>query len=456
MKIWRSYINTIKRNCASPANAIKDLSYWRNNLFAGIIIFLLPLCIIALIPGVYWSFFTHHYIIAQADIAVIISILVIAFIKGIPIYIRKIVFIVSAYLLSCIMLYSVGLTGSGQLYLLIACIFSILIFPTKYSLWPAIANTFICVLVAVGVYYNMLPWPDNIQNSTGAWIAASSSLVFLSFLLSVLIPTLFNGLQATLYNEKNLAQQLSDEQKSLTYAMEMLEKKNMELGQFSYAASHDLQEPLRMVTGFLSQLEKKYENMLDDKGKQYIWFAVDGAKRMQKIIIDLLEFSHTGSQQGSTEDINLNELIKEIQILYCTEIEKKNATIMVETLPVIHSNKIALNQVFQNLISNSLKYCHAERKAIIKINAIEKEQHWQFSINDNGIGISKEDFEKVFIIFQRLHSKEKYPGTGIGLALTKKNIEQMGGEIWLESVEARPDDPVGRGSGSTFYFTIKK
>ncbi len=321
---------------------------------------------------------------------------------------------------------------------------------------PAIANTFICVLVAVGVYYKMLPWPDNMENSTGAWIAASSSVVFLSFLISMLIPKLFNGLQATLYNEKKLAQQLSDEQKSLTNAMELLEKKNVELEQFSYAASHDLQEPLRMVTGFLSQLEKKYENIIDAKGKQYIWFAMDGAKRMRQLISDLLEFSQIGRLQEATEDVDLNQLINEIRILYLTEIEKKDAKIIVEFLPVIHSNKIALSQVFQNLISNSLKYSHAEGEVIIKISAVEKEMHWQFSVNDNGIGISKEDFEKVFIIFQRLHGKEKYPGTGIGLAITKKNIEQMGGKIWLESEEGRPDDPVGRGSGSTFYFTIKK
>ncbi len=110
-----------------------------------------------------------------------------------------------------------------------------------------------------------------------------------------------------------------------------------------------------MVTGFLSQLEKKYANIIDAKGKQYIWFAMDGAKRMRQLIIDLLEFSHIGSKQVITEDINLNELINEIRNFYCTQIEKKNAKIIVEPLPIIHSHKIALNQVFQNLISNSLK-----------------------------------------------------------------------------------------------------
>ena len=346
------------------------------------------------------------------------------------------------------MIYSVGLLGSGQLYLLIACTFSILIFPTKYAAWPAIANTCIALLFAAASYFKLLPWRDNVDNSTGAWIATSSSLVFLSILVSRLIPTLFIGLQQTLVNEKNLSQKLSIQQASLKQTMGMLEKTNGELEQFSYAASHDLQEPLRMVTGFLNLLEKQYEPVLDAKGKQYISFALDGAKRMRQLIVDLLEFSQIGRKALTKEDINLPALIEEIRMLYSSEIEKKKATIVAERLPVIHSNRIALNQVFQNLISNSLKYCHAAAdNVVINISALEKEAHWQFCVSDNGIGISKENYHKVFVIFQRLHGKEKYPGTGIGLAITKKNIELLGGEIWVESEE---------GKGSEFYFTVAK
>ena len=447
MNLRRGYINRIKANCANPPDSERGLSYWRNNLFSGIIILLLPFCIIALIPGVYWSFYTHHYIIAQADMAVLASILVIAFVKRIPIYIRKMAFIVNAYLLSFIMLYAVGLGGSGQLYLLAAAVFSILIFPTKYSLWPAVANTFVCAIVAVGVYNHMLPWPDNVENSTGAWIAASSSVVFLSFLLALLVPKLFNGLQVTIDNEKTMAQRLYAEQQLLTQAMGMLEAKNLELEQFSYAASHDLQEPLRMVTGFLGQLEKKYEQVFDSKGKQYLSFAMDGARRMQQLIIDLLDFSRAATGDATVEDIRLAELIDEIKLLYRTVIEEKKAAIIVGPLPTIHANKAAVTQVFQNLISNSLKYCAPGVGIIIKIDALETPLHWQFSVSDNGIGIPTEDFEKVFIIFQRLHNREQYPGTGIGLAISKKHIEQMGGRIWLESEV---------GIGSTFYFTLKK
>ena len=447
MNIRQRYINTIKGNCSSPENVIKDVSYWRNNLFAGLIIALLPLCVIALIPGVYWSFHTKQYLIAYTDIAVLISIVAIAFLPGIALHIRKILFLASLYTLSCIMVFTSGTFGSGELYLFFACLVGIVIFPTKYSLWPAIFNTLICVLVGIGIYYKMLPWAHDIKHSLGTWIATSSSLVFLGFLSSLLIPRLFKGLEETLDNEKETAHQLSLKHASLTKTMALLEKKSVEMEQFSYAASHDLQEPLRMVTCFLGLLEKKYENIIDEKGKQYFSFAMDGAKRMKQLIIDLLEFSQVGRLSAIMENINLNGLIDDIWLLYRNEAEKKNAKIVVETLPVVLGNKIALNQVFQNLISNGLKYSRDAGENIITIGAVEKEFHWQFSVSDNGIGISKENFEKVFIIFKRLHSKEQYPGTGIGLALTKKNVEQMGGEIWLESEVDK---------GSTFYFTIAK
>jgi signal transduction histidine kinase len=447
MNFKKWYIDTIRRNCASPPNAVKDLRYWRNNLFAGMIMALLPFSLIALVPGVYWSFFTRQYIIAQADFAALTSILVIAFVKGIPRYRRKLLFIITLYLLASIMLYTVGQDGSGQLYLLMACTFGVIIFPTQYSYWPAIANTAIAVIVAIGCYLEIWPWSINVENATGIWIANSSSLVFLSFLTAALIPKLFLGLQQTLDNEKSLAQSLNKEQEALTHAMQMLKVKNSELEQFTYAASHDLQEPLRMVTSFLGQLQKKYEPIIDDRGKEYFWFAIDGAKRMKQLIVDLLEYSKIGSQNVILETINLNEVINDIKILYRGEIDKKDAKIFYEPLPNIHSNRVAIKQVFQNLISNSLKYSQPETAVIINISAADKEKHWEFSVTDNGIGIAKENLTIVFVIFQRLHNREVYSGTGIGLAITKKNVEQLGGQIWLESEE---------GAGSSFYFTVPK
>ncbi len=243
--------------------------------------------------------------------------------------------------------------------------------------------------------------------------------------------------------EESLKQLNADLEKSIRE----LAISNQELEQFAYVASHDLQEPLRMVTSFLSRLEKRYGDMIDEKGKKYIHFAVDGTKRMRQIILDLLEFSRVGRMEESREEVDLDELIREILSLYQKQIEEKNATIEFGGLPKLVAFRTPLRQVFQNLISNSLKYHRIEFPPVIQIACTETPEHWQFSVQDNGIGIDAEYFDKIFIIFQRLHNKDEYSGTGIGLAITKKIIENQGGNIWLESTE---------GEGTCFYFTIPK
>jgi len=248
--------------------------------------------------------------------------------------------------------------------------------------------------------------------------------------------------------ERKLADiQLNDLTRHLQKQAKELAISNAELEQFAYVASHDLQEPLRMVTGFLSQIEKKYSSIIDDRGKQYINFAVDGAKRMRQIILDLLEFSRIGGMEDDQEEVDLNKLINEITALYRKQIEETRAIINFNNLPAFKTYKTVMRQVFQNLISNSLKYHQLNRAPEITIACKEIGDHWRFSVKDNGIGIDAEYFDKIFIIFQRLHNKDEYSGTGMGLAIAKKIIENMGGKIWVRS------EP---GVGSTFYFTVFK
>ncbi len=220
---------------------------------------------------------------------------------------------------------------------------------------------------------------------------------------------------------------------------------NAELEQFAFVASHDLQEPLRMVTGFVTQLEKKYGDVIDDRGKTYIAFAVDGARRMRQIILDLLEYSKVGRADQAPEHIDLNDLIEDIQILFRTQLKQIQAKIHIDKLPVLLGHVAPMRQVFQNLISNALKYMRPGVAPEVYITVQDMDTEWQFAIKDNGIGIEQEYFEKIFIIFQRLHQKTEFSGTGLGLAITKKIIDNMGGRIWVSSVE---------GEGSTFYFTV--
>lgn len=242
------------------------------------------------------------------------------------------------------------------------------------------------------------------------------------------------------FNLQQLNQTLEQKAKELAVS-------NAELEQFAYVASHDLQEPLRMVTSFLSQLERKYTSSLDDKAKQYIYFAVDGAKRMRQIILDLLDFSRVGKNLGQREEVPISRLIEEIIQLQKQSIEETHAVIVYGDLPTIVGYKVPLMQVFHNLISNALKYHQKGVSPRVKIEATEENEYWLFSIKDNGIGIEEAYFDKIFILFQRLHGRELYNGTGIGLALVKKIIENGGGRIWVQST---------LGQGSTFYFTLLK
>lgn len=226
-----------------------------------------------------------------------------------------------------------------------------------------------------------------------------------------------------------------------------LQQSNEELEQFAYVASHDLQEPLRMVTSFLSLLERKYEGQLDEKAKQYIHFAVDGAKRMRQIILDLLEFSRVGRIREELDHVNINTLVETIVSLYREKIEDLNASIVFENLPTIESYETPVYQLLQNLISNSLKYHSVNEPPRVEISVVEQETDWLFTVKDNGIGIDPNYHAKIFQLFQRLHTKDEYTGSGIGLSLCKKIIDDLKGKIWVESEE---------GKGCTFYFTLPK
>ncbi len=221
---------------------------------------------------------------------------------------------------------------------------------------------------------------------------------------------------------------------------------NKELEQFAYVTSHDLQEPLRMVTSFLQLLKRKYESQLDETAQKYIGYAVDGADRMKTLILDLLEYSRISTYKENHITVDLNKVLAGTLHTLKAAIDESQASVITASLPVVPGNKSQLMQLFQNLIGNALKYRSA-LKPVVEIGYIDKEDEWEFFVNDNGIGIEPKFFEKIFIIFQRLHNRNEYEGTGIGLSVCKRIVELHGGKIWLESAIE---------TGSKFYFTIPK
>jgi PAS domain S-box-containing protein len=249
-------------------------------------------------------------------------------------------------------------------------------------------------------------------------------------------------LQGALYDVTDRKQA----EEKLQITLQDLERSNKELEQFAYVASHDLQEPLRMVSSYTQLLARRYQEKLDDDANEFIHYAVDGAKRMQVLINDLLAFSRVGTRGKPFESTDCNNVLKQTLLNLGPSINETRAAITTEKLPCVSADEGQLIQLFQNLIGNAIKF-HNDELPQIHVNAESKDNDWIFSVKDNGIGISEEYKDRIFVIFKRLHNRNKYSGTGIGLAICKKIVDRHGGEIWVESES---------GKGSTFYFTIKR
>jgi light-regulated signal transduction histidine kinase (bacteriophytochrome) len=225
---------------------------------------------------------------------------------------------------------------------------------------------------------------------------------------------------------------------------EELRRSNTEMEQFAHVASHDLQEPLRMVTSYLQLIEHRYSAHLDAAGKEFIGFAVDGAKRMKALIAGLLDLSRAGTGVATLSAVAVDSVLQNALDNLKTVIDESGARVTAGTLPSVIADPVLLTQVFQNLIGNAIKF-QKLAAPLVHISAQRQAGEWVFSINDNGIGIDPRHFDKIFKIFERLHSSEEFAGSGIGLAVTRKIVERHGGKIWVES---QP------GTGSTFYFSI--
>ncbi len=233
-------------------------------------------------------------------------------------------------------------------------------------------------------------------------------------------------------------------EKRLKQAMAELDRSNKELEQFAYVTSHDLREPLRMMTSFSQSLEKRYKDKLDSTANEYIHFIVDGAARMQKLIDDILLYSRVTTRALPFEPVEMNGVVQDALVNLRASIEETKAVITCDPLPTIQADPSQMVQVMQNLIGNAIKF-HNEEPPVVHISANQEDKEWIFSVKDNGIGMDPELFGRLFNLFQRLHPPDKYPGTGVGLAVTKKIVQRHGGRIWVES---QP------GKGSTFYFGI--
>jgi len=261
--------------------------------------------------------------------------------------------------------------------------------------------------------------------------------------LSLVLTTRLRRARAQLAQDQSVAQ---DEQSSLQARAADLQRSNAELEQFAYLASHDLQEPLRKVASFCQLLQRRYAGKLDARADQYIEFAVDGAKRMQALINDLLAFSRVGQTEIQPSLVSSDTALTQAKANLAEEIEKSGATIEAGHLPLVLAELPLLTAVFQNLLSNAIKFSGPAPPRIV-VAARQDGRQWQFSVTDHGIGVEPRYADRIFVLFQRLNERSAYPGTGVGLAMCRKIVEYFGGRIWLDT-SSSPD-------GTTrFCFTL--
>jgi signal transduction histidine kinase len=244
--------------------------------------------------------------------------------------------------------------------------------------------------------------------------------------------------------EKRLRQQRREAEKELAHKVSELARSNAELEQFAYVASHDLQEPLRMIASYTQLLADRYRGQLDERADKYIHYAVDGAVRMQALIQDLLKFSRVGKAEIEPKITESRAVVEQALNNLQVAVNDSGAVVSWIGLPVVMADSSQLTQVFQNLIANAIKFRGAETPAI-QIAVEKKDSEWVFTVSDNGIGISAENWEDVFVIFRRLHARTEYAGNGIGLAICKKIIQRHGGKLWIEA-QTKP--------GCCFKFTL--
>ena len=245
---------------------------------------------------------------------------------------------------------------------------------------------------------------------------------------------------------KQAEAELQEANGQLILKAQQLSRSNAELEQFAYVASHDLQEPLRMIASYTQLILRRYGDRFDGDAREFMDFIVDGATRMKQLIEDLLAYSRVGTHGKAFRPTDSGAAVQKALANLRAAIESSNGTVTCDPLPTINADEFQLVQLFQNLIGNALKFKGAETPHV-HISVNEQADTWTFGVKDNGIGIDGEYFDRIFMVFQRLHSRTDYPGTGIGLAICKKVVDRHGGRLWIES---------GAGSGSTFWFTVPK
>lgn len=445
-KLWFRYVRMVHDRCMTrDPEPQHSVAFWQNRLFVSTMIALLPLAFLTTIPGIVHSLFKGEYRLALFDGLSMMLVFALGLMRPISVLYRKYALVALAYFVGIYLLTFPLMWGAGLLFLLIACVFALLILPLRWAFTWSYLNTLIVATMTLGL---ALSWSFLPEMAYLDWLAIAINLVLLSFMASWVLPTLYQGIELTFGRQAALTQKLQQQKEQREKAMALLESKNREVQQFVYFASHDLQEPLRMVNGFVRKLEDRNAGQWDEKSRQYFHFARDGGERMQRIIQDLLALSRSGqAAEAELSWVDIKEVLASLRKLMTEEFTNTGAELSYGDLEPVKIQPAVLEKTLQNLISNALKYRHPERRLKIDVQQEKLENQWKIGVADTAMGVPEGAEERIFEVFYRHAPHSAVKGTGIGLAIVKRSLESIGGQVWAE---ARP------GGGSVFYFTFPR
>lgn len=424
-----------------------DLDYLKDVIFIKSLVYVYSLSIFVLIPGIIYGISINNLLVVFWDVVTYIIIFVLVYPSKVKLSIRKWIFVSSIYLLGFQLLYELGMDGAGILFWIIGNITSSLIFNKIQLLFVTIVNTIVFLYVGYIIYYGLTPETFSKSLSLYDWLIITIHNIYLSFIISSILNELLAVLKRVLLKEKKLQFSVENTAENILISNNLLKKKNVQLEQIAYVTAKELKEPLAIVANNLEAVAKNIADNLDEKGAKYLYFVHEGAERMSLLIDGMVKLAKIDQHIIQFDEIRLEELIIEQFNAYNT-INEKARLIMEIPGNLFISDKLLITKLFNILFSNSFNYRKKNTELIIQINLMEvNDDTWELSFTDNGIGIDDIYFERVFQIYQRLHKNNEYPGQGIGLALAKRIISKLNGQI---NIESKKD------IGTTLTFNLPK
>lgn len=433
MRFYGKFLEQKNLDLIQHKDYTDDLEYLKDVIFIKSLVYVYSLSIFVLIPGIVYGISINNMLVVFWDVLTYVIIFALTYPSKAKLSIRKWIFVLSIYLLGFQLLYELGMDGAGILFWIIGNITSSLIFNKIQLLFVSIVNAIVFLYIGYIIYYGLAPETFSKSLSLNDWLIISIHNIYLSIIISSILNELLAVMKRVLMKEKKLQASVEKTAKNILVSNNLLKKKNVQLEQIAYVTAKELKEPLAIVSNDLQAVAENIANNLDEKGAKYLYYAKEGAERMDILLDGMVKLANIDQHKMQLSPVNLNELVFDIFNKQNAEAGKAKIFVNVVNEQFINDTYL-ITKLLSIFFSNSFNYSKKNTELIIQMNLTEaNEDTWELSFSDNGIGIEEVYFERIFQIYQRLHKQSEYPGQGIGLAIAKRIISKLNGQIKIDS-----------------------